>query len=42
MDWKSIEPRARQNWNEGIMGQWSQYHQAVLYGWEQGLKINGG
>jgi hypothetical protein len=42
MDWKSIELQARQHWNEGIMGQWSQYHQAVLYGWEQGLKINGG
>ncbi|CUS32887.1 hypothetical protein [Candidatus Nitrospira nitrificans] len=42
MDWKSIESQARQNWNEGIMGQWSQYHQAVFYGWEQGLKLNGG
>jgi hypothetical protein len=41
MDWKSIEPRARQNRNEWIMGQWNQYHQALLYGWEQGLKING-
>jgi hypothetical protein len=41
MDWKSIELQARQNWNEGIMGQWSQYRQAVLYGWEQGMRING-
>jgi hypothetical protein len=40
MDWKSIEPQARQNWNEGIMAQWSQHHQAVLCGWEQGMTIN--
>ncbi|OQW30991.1 MAG: hypothetical protein A4E19_20720 [Nitrospira sp. SG-bin1] len=42
MNWNSIEPQARQNWNEGIMGRWSQHHQAVLYGWEQGIKVNGG
>ena len=42
MDWKSIEPLARQNWNEAVMGAWSQHHQAVLYGWEQGVKVNGG
>lgn len=41
-DWSSLEPQARQNWNEGIMGQWSQHRQAVLYGWDQGLKVNGG
>lgn len=41
-DWSSIEPQARQNWNEGIMGQWSQHRQAVLYGWDQGLKLNSG
>ncbi len=42
MGWASIEPQARHNWNEGIMGQWSQHQQAVLYGWEQGLKVTGG
>ncbi len=39
--WTSVEPHARQNWDEGIMGLWSQHRSAVLYGWEQGLKING-
>lgn len=42
MDWSSAEPQARQNWDEGIMGLWSQHRQAVHYGWEQGLKVNGG
>lgn len=42
MDWKSLESLARQNWNEGLMGSWSQHHDAVLYGWEQGLKNQGG
>ncbi len=41
MDWNSIEPHARQNWNEGIMGLWIQHRQVVLYGWEQGIKVNG-
>lgn len=41
-NWSSLEPQARQNWNEGIMGLWSQHRHAVLYGWEQGLKVNGG
>lgn len=42
MDWKSIEPQARQNWDEGIMGLWSQHHPAILFGWEQGVKLNSG
>jgi ABC-type nickel/cobalt efflux system permease component RcnA len=42
MDWKTIEPLARQNWDEGVMGRWSQHGQAILYGWEQGVKINTG
>ncbi|MDX2251248.1 MAG: hypothetical protein NW202_03095 [Nitrospira sp.] len=42
MGWASVEPQARHNWNEGVMGQWSQHQQAILYGWEQGLKIIGG
>ncbi|MBH0200278.1 MAG: hypothetical protein HP497_12800 [Nitrospira sp.] len=42
MGWKSVEPQARHNWNEGVMGQWSQHQQAILSGWEQGLKITGG
>jgi Na+-transporting methylmalonyl-CoA/oxaloacetate decarboxylase gamma subunit len=42
MAWNSVEPQARQNWNDGIMGLWSQHREAVLYGWEQGVKINGG
>jgi hypothetical protein len=42
MNWNSVEPHARQNWDEGIMGLWSQHRQAVLYRWEQGVKINSG
>ena len=42
MDWKRLEPLARQNWNEGIMGSWSQHQEAILYGWEQGIKNQGG
>ncbi len=41
MEWRSLEPQARQNWNEKLMGLWSQHREAVLYGWEQGLKIHG-
>lgn len=41
-DWNSVEPHARQNWDERIMGPWSQHDQAVLYGWEQGAKLNSG
>ncbi len=42
MDWKTIEPQARRNWNEGSLGPWSQHHDAVRYGWEEGLKTNSG
>lgn len=42
MGWKVVEPQARQNWNEGIMGLWSQHDRAILYGWEQGLTTSGG
>jgi hypothetical protein len=41
MEWSSLEPQARQNLNEKLMGLWSQHRQAVLYGWEQGLKLHG-
>jgi hypothetical protein len=40
--WSSVEPQARQNWNEGVMGRWGHHQQAILYGWEQGIKIAGG
>ena len=42
MKWSSVEPQARQNWNERIMGPWSEHREAILYGWEQGLKLHGG
>ena len=42
MEWNTLELQARQNWNEKLMGLWSQHHQAVRYGWEQSLKLNGG
>ena len=41
MGWKSVEPQARHNWNEGVMGPWTQHQQAVLYGWEQGTSVTG-
>lgn len=41
MGWNSVEPHARHNWNEGISGLWNDHRQAVLYGWEEGLKTNG-
>lgn len=42
MEWNSLELLARQNWNEKLMGLWSQHRQAVRYGWEQALKLHGG
>lgn len=42
LGWKTVEVQARQNWNEGMLGLWRQHDQAVLYGWEQGLTLNGG
>ena len=42
MDWNSIEPHARQNCEAGIIELWSQHRQAILYGWEQGGKLNSG
>ncbi|MDH5667256.1 MAG: hypothetical protein OEY86_04515 [Nitrospira sp.] len=37
MNWASIQPLARQNWDERILGSWNQHQEAVLYGWEQGV-----
>lgn len=37
MNWTSIEPSARKNWDERILGQWKEHRDAVLYGWEQGM-----
>lgn len=42
MGWSSLEPQALQNWNEKVMGVWSQHRQAVRYGWEQGLILHSG
>jgi hypothetical protein len=41
-DWKSIEPLAQQHWNDEVLGPWSQHQEAVLYGWERGIKNHGG
>lgn len=41
MEWSSLEPQARQHWNEKLMGLWSQHRQAVSYGWELGRKVPG-
>jgi hypothetical protein len=42
MGWENVAPHARQNWNEGVLGPWSQHQQAIRYGWEQGTKIPAG
>ncbi len=42
MEWSSLESQARQHWNEKLMGLWSQHRLAILYGWEQGLRLHGG
>lgn len=39
MDWNSAEPQVRRTWNESTMGLWSQYKEAVRYGWEQGFAL---
>jgi hypothetical protein len=35
-DWSDIEMQARRNWNEGTLGPWERYKDAVRYGWERG------
>lgn len=42
MDWISVEPEARRTWDESTMGLWSQYKDAVRYGWEQGAVLERG
>ena len=39
MDWSRVEPEARRTWDESTMGLWSQYKDAVRYGWEQGVAL---
>lgn len=41
MDWNSAEPQARRTWDESTMGIWNQYKDAVRYGWEQGVALEG-
>ena len=36
MDWNTLEMQAHRNWNEGTMGPWNRYKEAVRYGWERG------
>lgn len=42
MNWSSVEPEARRTWDESTMGLWSQYKDAVRYGWEQGAALERG
>jgi hypothetical protein len=42
MDWSNVEPEARRTWDESTMGIWSQYKDAVRYGWEQGVALERG
>lgn len=37
MDWSTIELQARRGWNEGTMGLWDRYKDAVHFGWERGV-----
>jgi hypothetical protein len=39
MDWNDVEMRAHRNWNEGTMGPWDRYKDAVHYGWERGREV---
>ncbi|MCP9443140.1 MAG: hypothetical protein NNA20_11160 [Nitrospira sp.] len=41
VNWNIVEPRARAQWDERTLGTWSQHREAVLYGWEQGMKFSG-
>jgi hypothetical protein len=38
-DWNNVEPQARRTWDESTMGLWTQYKDAVRYGWEQGTLL---
>jgi hypothetical protein len=42
MDWKTLEMQAHRNWNEGTMGPWNRYKDAVRYGWERGREATPG
>jgi hypothetical protein len=38
-DWTGVESQAHRTWDEPTMGLWSQYKDAVRYGWEQGITL---
>jgi len=42
MDWNTLEMQAHRNWNEGTMGPWNRYKEAVRYGWERGRESTPG
>lgn len=42
MDWNTLEMQAHRNWNEGTMGPWNRYRDAVRYGWERGRETTPG
>ena len=42
MDWNTLEMQAHRNWNEGTMGPWTRYKDAVRYGWERGREATPG
>ena len=37
MDWSTLELQARRGWNDGTMGLWDRYKDAVRFGWELGV-----
>lgn len=41
VNWNIVEPQARAQWDERTLGAWNQHREAVLYGWEQGMKFSG-
>ena len=42
MDWNELEMQAHRNWNEGTMGPWERYKDAVRYGYERGREATPG
>jgi len=42
MDWTQLELQARRTWDDGTMGLWDRYKDAVRYGWEQGVVLDRG
>jgi len=40
-DWTELEPRVSREWDEGAMGPWTRYKDAVRFGWERAREGRG-